>query len=94
MKLKATKMRLYNLVLAHYPDIPPIQQTEFTKSLHSRSWWLDFEMPGEYCEVYFLTIGRKALLTFICGSFHEVTEISIAELKKYDLLEGEKTDGN
>ena len=94
MKLKATKMRLYNLVLAHYPNIPSIQQTEFTKSLHSRSWWLDFDMPGGCSEVYFLTVGRKALLSFFCDSSYEVTEISIAELKKYDLLEGEKTDGS
>lgn len=94
MKLKATKMRLYNLVLAHYPDVPPIRQTEFTKVPYSRSWWLSFDMPGGSCEVYFSTLYGKPMLLFCDASSHEVTEISIAELKKYNLLEGEKTDGS
>ena len=94
MKLKATKMRLYNLVLAHCPNVPPIRQTEFTKVPYSRSWWLSFDKPVESCEVYFSTLYGKPLLSIFCGSSYEVTEISVAELKKYDLLEGEKTDGN
>ena len=94
MKLKATKMRLYNLVLAHYPDVPPMRQTEFTKVPYSRSWWLNFDKPGESCEVYFSTVYGKPLLLFCCGSSHEATEIEMVELKKYDLLEGEKNNGN
>lgn len=94
MKLKATKMRLYNLVLAHYPDVPPIRQTEFTKVSYSRSWWLSFDKPGESCEVYFSTLYGKPMLLFCGASSHEATEIETAELKKYDLLEGEKTDGS
>ena len=94
MKLKATKMRLYNLVLAHYPDVPPMRQTEFTKVPYGRSWWLSFDMLGECGEIYFSILCGKVLLVFCCGSSHEVTEISIDELKKYDLLEGEKTDGS
>jgi len=94
MKLQATKMRLYNLVLAHYPDIPPIWQTEFTKVAYSRSWWLSFDMPGESCEVYFSTLYGKPMLLFCGASSHEATEIEMAELKKYNLLEGEKTNGS
>ncbi|GEM_PF-5701452 len=94
MKLKATKIQLYNLVLAHYPDIPPIRQAEFTKVPYRQSWWLSFDMLGESYEVYFSTLYGKPMLLFCGASSHEATEIEMAELKKYNLLEGEKTNGS
>lgn len=94
MKLKATKKRLYNLVLAHYPDVPPMRQTEFTKAPRSRSWWLKFDMPdGRNSEAYFSAVCGRVLLSFSfdCGYSRKVQKITIEELKKFDLLEGEKS---
>lgn len=89
MRLKATKTRLYSLVLAHYPDLPPMRQTEFVKAPRSRAWWLKFWMEEGRYEVYFSAVCGKALLTVYRESYHIVTEIPLAELEKFDLLERE-----
>lgn len=89
MKLKATKTSLYNLVLEHYHDIPPMRQTEFSKALHSRSWWLRFDKHGSYCEVYFSAVCGKAMLSFTTEGVRNVWEIPIAELEKFNLLDKE-----
>lgn len=94
MNLKASKTQLYRLVQTHYPDIPPMRQTEFLKALHSRSWWLKFDMPDGHCEVYFSAVMGQAVLSLSSKFGREVTEIPIAELKQLDLVEGDDTDGN
>lgn len=94
MKLKASKTRLYNLVFAHYPKLPPLRKTEFRKALHSRSWWLDFDTPEGHCEVYFSVVCGRAVLSvrhYLTDREYttETIWIPLDELKKYDLLDEE-----
>ena len=87
MRLKATKTRLYALVLAHYPDIPPARQTEFVKAPRHRSWWLKFTMKDDFGAVFFSTCMGVALLSFTCGCTRDVIKIPLDELRKFDLVE-------
>lgn len=90
MKLKASKTRLYNLVRAHYPDIPPIRQVDFSKAPRSRSWLLRWDKDGCQCETYFSAVLGLAKLVTLPDE--KVVSIGLDELRKYDLVEGDKAD--
>lgn len=89
MRLKATKTRLYSLVLAHYPDLPPMRQTEFVKAPRDRAWWLRFSTDGGRDEAFFAAVCGKVLLTLDGRDGRKVVKIPLEELEKYDLVEGE-----
>lgn len=96
MKLKASKTRLYNLVLAHYPDLPPLRKTEFRKTPRTRSYWLDFNTPEGCRQVYLSAVCGRAVLSvrrYLGDSNWEYNTktiwIPLDELKKFDLLDKE-----
>lgn len=86
MKLKATKTRLYRLVLSHHPSMPPISQTEFSKAPRSRAWFLRFDTPdGSRGEAYFsASLGKPFLLL---NETHETISLSLEELQRYGLID-------
>lgn len=91
MRLRVTKSRLYNLVRNIYPSAPPMRRTEFMKAPRTRSYWLKFEGRTYYLSA----VCGKALLTIndnppVGERTRTVLHIPLAELKQYDLVEGDE----